>query len=315
MPTCAGRHSTHWRALLLGGALAPGVVAAQVPDIAELTHSARLSALGGAGAGMFDNEAGRSLNPALLAWGATLTAAAGLSNVESVDVRLLRAGSSWRFSRSSAVALDVRQRRVENLIDDPELASDPSLQVRDWAIRLTVARSAMRKRLVVGLSGEAMQSTVFGTKGTGWSMNAGAAFSAAPWLSMGAALLRMGPGYRWTTALGEESQSDLGRSLVFGVMTRPFHRSWGTLRVLADYRTGLEGVAGRSQHLGAEISLADRVAFRAGMQQERATGTATPRSLSAGIGVRLGSFHLDLAQDRIGRVMGQRTFVELSMRR
>lgn len=309
------RRSSGWRALVLGGALAPGTLVAQVPDIAELTHSARLSALGGAGAGMLDNEAGRSLNPALLAWGATLTAAAGLSNVETVDVRLLRAGSSWRFNRSTAIALDVRQRRVENLIDDPELASDPSLQVRDWAVRVTLARSGLRKRLVVGVSGEAMQSTVFGTKGTGWSMNAGAAYTAAPWLSMGTALLRMGPGYRWTTALGEESHSDIGRSLVFGVMARPFHRPWGALRVLADYRAGLERAAGNSQHLGAEIMLADRVAFRAGVQQENATGSETPRSLSAGIGVRLGSFHLDLAQDRIGRVMGQRTFIELSMRR
>ena len=300
---------------MFGGALAPAALAAQVPDIAEFAHSARLSALGGAGAGMFDYEAARSLNPALLAWGAILTAAAGLSNVETVDVRLLRAGSSWRFSRSTALALDLRQRRVENLIDDPELASDPSLQVHDWAVRLTLARSEMSKRLVVGVSGEAMQSTVFGTKGTGWSMNAGAALSATPWLAMGAAFLRMGPGYRWTTALGDESHSAIGRSLVFGIMSRPFHRTWGTLRIVADYRAGLERAAGRSQHLGAEITLADRIAFRAGVQHERAPGLETPRSLSAGIGLRLGRFYLDLAQDRIGRVMGQRTFIELSMRR
>lgn len=301
--------------LLLGSAVAAGVLSAQVPDIAELAHSARLSALGGAGVGMVDNEDGRSLNPALLAWGATLTAGAGLSNVETVDVRVLRAGSSWKFSRSSAVALDVRQRRVENLIDDPDLASDPGLQVRDWALRLTFARSALRKRLVVGVAGEAMQSTVFGTKGRGWSMSAGAAYTAAPWISIGSALIRMGPNYRWTSLLGEESHSDIGQSLVLGMLCRPFHRSWGTVRVLADYRAGLERAAGRSHHLGAEVTLADRVAFRAGMQQESATGTTTPRSLSAGIGIRLGWFHLDLAQDRIGRVMGQRTFIELSMRR
>ena len=308
-------HASGWRALLLGGAFTPAILTAQVPDIAELAHSARLSALGGAGAGMIDNEDGRSLNPALLAWGAKLTAGAGLSNIETVDVRLLRAGSSWKFSHSNAIAVDVRQRRVENLIDDPELASDPGLQVRDLAVRLTFARSSLRRRLVIGVSAEGMQSTVFGTTGRGWSMNAGAAYAAAPWLSMGAAVIRMGPSYRWTTALGEESHSSIGRSLVFGVLYRPFHRSWGTVGLLADYRAGLERAAGHSQHLGAEVTVADRVAFRAGMQQESATGTTTPRSLSGGIGVRLGRFHLDFAQDRIGRVMGQRTFIEVSMRR
>lgn len=302
-------------ALLLGGALATSALRAQVPDIAELAHSARLSALGGAGAGMLDHEDGRSLNPALLAWGASLTVGAGLSNVQTVDVRMLRAGSSWKFSRSSAVALDLRHRRVENLIDDPELASDPGLQVRDWAARLTFARSVLRKRVVVGIAAEAMQSTVFGTKGQGWSMSAGAAYSVTPWVSFGSALIRMGPKYRWTTVLGDDSHSDIGRSLVVGVSLRPFHRRWGTVRIVGDHRAGLERAAGRSNHLGAEVTLADRIAFRAGMQDESVTGSTSPRSLSAGIGVRLGSFHLDLAQDRIGRVMGQRTFIELSMRR
>jgi hypothetical protein len=160
-----------------------------------------------------------------------------------------------------------------------------------------------------------MRSTVFGTTGSGWSMNVGAAYSVARSLSVGASLIRVGPSYRWTTLLGDESRTNLGRSLVVGLSFRPLHRTWGTVRVLADYRAGLERAAGRSQHIGAEIGLADRVAFRAGMQHESATGTSTPRSLSAGVGVRLGQFHIDIAQDRIGRVMGQRTFIELSLRR
>lgn len=300
---------------MLGGTLAPAVLVAQIPDIAELAHSARLSALGGAGAGAMSREDGRSLNPALLAGGASFSAGAGLSDVETVDVRLLRAGLSWRFKTSAALALDVRQRRVEDLIDDPELASDPGLQVRDWAVRLTLASSALNDRLLLGLAAEAMRSTVFGTTGSGWSMNVGAAYSLARSLSLGASLIRMGPSYRWTTLLGDESRTNLGRSLIVGMSFRPLDRSWGTVRVIADYRAGLERAAGHSQHVGAEIGLADRVAFRTGVQQESATGTSTPRSLSAGVGVRLGRFYIDIAQDRIGRVMGQRTFIELSLRR
>jgi hypothetical protein len=271
--------------------------------------------LGGAGVGAISREDGRSLNPGLLAGGAAFSVGAGLSDIETVDVRMLRAGLSWRFSNSTAFALDVRQRRVEDLIDDPELASDPGLQVRDWAVRLTLARSALNERLLLGLGAEAMRSTVFGTTGNGWSMNVGAAYSLARSLSLGASVIRLGPSYRWTTLLGDDSRTDLGRSLIVGMAFRPLHRPWGTVRLMADYRAGLERAAGHSRHVGAEIALADRIAFRAGMQRESATGTSTPRSLSAGVGVRLGQFYIDIAQDRIGRVMGQRTFIELSLRR
>lgn len=307
--------STHpARVAVLWLFLSPARVFAQVPDVALPQHSARLSALAGAGAGLTADADGRSLNPASLASDDRLLLSAGYSRAAVSDVVGVRIGAAASLGRWGSVALDARQRRVEKLIDDPDLAAEPGFRVSDLAIRLSYARRFARGRLSVGVAGEWLSSAVFATEGEGWDLHVGTTFQFSRDMTLGVAAARLGPAYRWTASGRGQQRSPLGRAVITGLRWRPLDRAAANIALVADGEFGLEGAADDAYRAGAELSVRQVLVLRGGYEAV-ATGNDWRRAPSAGLGLMLHSIRIDLARDRIGSEVGERTLVEVTLSR
>jgi hypothetical protein len=287
---------------------------AQSPDVARIPPDARTASMGGATAALAGNDEGRSVNPALMASARGLSVVAGYANAEMTDVAETRLGATIGRSRFGTLAIDVRHREVNDLIDDPQLASEPGLTVSDWAVRSTYALN-IGKRLGLGVSAERMNSVIFGTRGAGWTYAAGAVLPLTRRFSVGTSVVRLGSPYQWTDVQGTKSSSPLGRAVVAGIALQPAESSWMSAAIVADVERGLESNSPRNVWCaGAEIRIAKALSLRGGFSRAR-EGGITSSYPSGGLGLAIGVVDVGLARDRIGAEVGQRTIVEARIRR
>jgi hypothetical protein len=298
-------------------ALLAGPVAAQTSGATQTDHSARVAALGGAGTADVITADARSLNPALLAAAPELWVGAGYAQAAVIDVVGFRAGVAGRpVGRLGALSLDVRYREVRDLIDDPELADEPGLRVADWGARVGYATAFFDGRVMLGASAEQMRSVVFGTKGRGWDVNLGAAVRLAEPVSLGVALVHLGPSYRWTGLAGEQRRTPLGRAAIAGIRAAPIRHRYVALSLVVDGQLAADRRAGdRAVRAGGELRLARVLALRGGYEWVRTGAGARERRPAAGLGLALPRFRLDIARDRIGAEVGERTLLELTFSR
>lgn len=282
---------------------------AQAVDFADVPPGAREAALGRATVALIGHGDGRGANPALLAQSGRATAVAGYASSEVTDVADSRLGASLEYARFGAFAIDVRYREVRNLIDDPELASDPGLTVSDWAVRTTYAL-LVGKRVAAGVSVERLASTIFGTKGSGVSFSVGAVAPITKRLAIGASAAQLGKPYRWRDVQGSETRSPLGQALVAGLSLEAFTSEWLSATVVGDLERGLGRRSAVSiSRAGAEVQIAKVLFLRAGINRRHgANPTVRP---SGGVGLRVGKIEIDLAKDNIGAEIGERTLIDV----
>jgi hypothetical protein len=303
----------HW-VLPLASALFFKPLIAQSAPAAEPAHPARLVALAGAGAALVGEQAGRSLNPSLLSVGSRLGLAVGYAKVNVSDVVSMRAGAHLQLGHAGTISVDGRVRRVENIIDDPELAGEPGLAVGDRALRLSYARTFFHQRFGIGAALEHMSSEVFGTTGRGWAFSVGGILQLTPNLALGSALARLGREYEWTTLSGDHTYSPLGTGAVFGLRYTAAQSRTIAATMVVDAEVPLEVSAERGTRIGVEVSLYRALSLRVGYAAMRsARQAASDRYAAAGIGLTLRRARFDLARDRIGREIGERTTVQLTI--
>ena len=280
---------------------------------AAAPQTARLSAMGGAGVAALDEVDARAINPALLAFAGRLAASVGLFRVAVVDIVGAGAGLAVPVGVMGAVGLDAGYRQLEDLIEDPELAAEPGLGVSDWSVRLAYAKGFLSDRLSLGAAVRHSSSTVLGTEGDGWDASVGAAARLSRTLAAGAAVTGLGPSYRWSTAAGERNRTPLGRALLAGARWTPAEHRHPAVTLLADVQLPLEEAADRALRAGAEVRVARVLALRAGYEAFRAAGTPWTRAPGAGIGIHFQRLRIDLARDRIGEPVGERTVVGVAI--
>lgn len=304
------------RSLALGGALCVGVVGAaagQTPDILRERPVASVAALGGAAVaavGLFD---ARSINPSLLAGNVNVSFSGGFYREEATDVSGARGGLTGSFGHVGIFSVDVRRRQVENLLEDSVLAGDPNLEVSDWGIRVGYARGFAGNRLRVGATWEGLSSRVFGTTGGGWTLDIGAAAVLTSRASVGIAVARLGPEYKWRDALGGTMYSPQGRTITGGVRWSAGTGRRVSMQLGGDVVRALETAAEPGVRFGAEVTLLQRVSLRGG--HARMGGRGGTRTSAAGLGIKLGNARIDVARDRLGSVVGERTLLDFSLER
>jgi hypothetical protein len=298
-------------------ALLAGRVAGQTSGATQADHSARVAALGGAGAADVTTADGRSLNPALLAASPELWVGVGYVQAAVIDIVGFRAGVAGRpLRRLGALSVDARYREVRDLIDDPELADEPGLRVADWGVRVGYASAFLDGRLMVGATAEQLRSVVLGTEGRGWDINFGAAVRLAEPVSLGLAVVHLGPPYRWTGLAGEQRSTPLGRAAIGGIRAAPIRHKYLALSLVVDGQVAADRRTGeRAVRAGGELRLARVLALRAGYEWVRIGAGSSERAPAAGLGLSLPKLRLDIARDRIGAEVGERTLLELTFSR
>lgn len=283
---------------------------AQSPDVLASVTPARLAAMGMTGVAGLD-VSGRAVNPALLVAAERLSGDVGLARTPNTDLSTLSAGVAFRLGEVASVALDARQRRVEHLVDDPDLQRDPGLTVQDMAARLTAARRFAHGRLAVGAAAEYASSRVFATTGSGWNADVGATFRVVRRLTVAATASRVGRQYRWRSMDGAEWQSALGRTLAVGTSVVVLDAR--ALRVVAnaDEYLPLEPSGSRGLRVGGEMLLRRLIALRAGYSP--AVGIRDAPGTSAGFGLAARRLKVDVARDHLGSALGERTLIGLTI--
>lgn len=306
------------RAAALCGILSTSGVfqaAAQTPDILRERPTARVAALGGAGIAAIGLLDARSINPALLASDVSASFSLGFFKTSATDVTGARVGVTGGFRRLGNVSLDMRRRQIENLLEDPVLAEDPNLKVSDWGIQLGYARKWLGGRFQLGAIWETLSSRVFGTTGNGWTVDVGAAAAVTSEVSVGITVARLGPKYEWRDALGGGMQSPQGRTFTSGLRWSIGRERRLGLQVAGDVVRALEQTGEQGLRVGGEVSLLQRIFLRAGYAEMREAGETRHRNSAAGLGLRLRNIRIDIARDRLGSVVGERTLVDFTVRR
>lgn len=291
-------------------------VAAQTSPPPGFALPARLAAIGGSGAALFDDPTARFANPALLAEIRQFLIGAGQSRAEGTDVTAVSLEAAVARPIGS-FAIDVRQQRVRGLLDDPALANDPGLQIVQWNVGLTYARGFARNRILAGVSAARLTSRVFGTTGQGWTFGAGGAGKIGGRVALGASVLNVGPSFHWRTEDGI-TESAAGSPTALGALSFQSLPD-GLFRLVF---TGDEEVDLRRHRLaalraGVIAGIGTFISVRSGYEvAKRGTlYTENQTSAAAGMSVRFGSVRVDITRDHIGHQLGQRTLVEVEIER
>jgi len=288
---------------------------AQVPDVLRERPTAYVAAFGGAGAGAIGLLDARWINPALLAADVPATFEVGLFKSTVTDITGARLGVSGRLRRFGRFSLDVRRRQIDDLLDDSTLAATPGLEVSDWGLQLGYARGLMGGRLHIGASWETLSSRVFGTTGGGWTADVGAAAEITSNVSIGITLAHLGPRYAWRDALGGDSYSPQGRTIVGGVRWSFGQARRVGVQVAGDVVRAVEAAAEEGMRIGGEVMLLRHVALRGGYARMQDANDSARGMASAGLGLRIRNVRIDIARDRLGSVVGERTLVDFSIHR
>lgn len=302
---------------LCGGlrAICTIAAAAQAPEILQERPTAYVAALGGAGIGAVGLLEARSINPALLAGAIPTNFSVGVFKTSVTDVSGVRGGIIGALRGLGHLSLDVRRRQIDDLVEDSVLAGDPNLKVFDWGVRLGYARQLMGGRLRLGASWEGLSSRVFGTTGTGWTLDVGAAAVMSSNVSIGITAARLGPKYAWRDALGVSTHSPQGRTMATGVRWSFRQKRAVGVQVAGDIIRALESDAEQGVRIGGEITLMRHVSLRGGYARLRDTYGSASGSSAAGIGLQLRKIRLDIGRDRLGSVVGERTLLDLTIER
>lgn len=286
---------------------------AQVPDFVQLSPGARGAALGNATAGLLNYTEGRGANPAVLGALKKPTFRVGVSRTDVSDLDEARVGIGISMGYIGASAIDVRFRRVTDLIDDPDLAAESGLTVADWGASITHAIRVSPK-VSFGAGAEKLSSIVFGTRGAGWSFSAGTGIRLSKRIAFGASLVRLGSDYKWRDEFNARSSSPLGRAALVGTSIQPFAGDRVATTILAEGEQGLDRrLYQQAFRLGSELTLGKIVFLRAGLECRREDHTMT-RYPAGGIGLIFRGVQLDLARDRLGAEVGERTLIDMTLR-
>lgn len=290
----------------------PRAAAAQTPDILRERPTAHVAALGGAGVGAVGILDARAINPSLLVSGIPTTLSVGAFKTTVTDVSGVRLGVTKNIHALGNVSVDIRRRQIDDLLEDSVLAADPNLKVSDWGFQLGYARGLMGGRIQVGASWEGLSSRVFGTTGSGWTVDFGAAAVITSNLSVGIAAARLGPRYAWRDAFGDGARSPQGRTITSGLRLALGQTRRVGVQVVGDVVRALESAGEQGVQVGGEITLLRRVSLRGGYANMRGADDGIS---SAGLGLRLRNIRIDIARDRLGSIVGERTLLDFRIER
>lgn len=291
--------------------LLPMTAVAQESATPERVLSASASGVAGGAAALLSFDHWRT-NPASIGGGRQMQLAITVARRPSADVAETAVAAAIPVFGHSVIAFDLHQRRVQDVVEDPELAADERMVVQDWAVAAGWT-SRIAQAVSIGASIEFSSATVLGTQGSGSQGAVGIVAELPRGFNAGLTVGGLGSLYSWSTMTNERFSSKLERYVQLGAAwAQPLHRT--VVAFVGDVRTAPAGSTIRWWRVGSELTLGEHVALRGGVAMDRQFGGR--RTLpAAGLSLNFSRLRLAIAQEQIGHPVAERISVDIGIRR